>query len=349
MGNISIGFIGAGGIARERHLPNLAKIDGVKVVAVANRSRESGQKIAKEFGIPEVMDDWRALVVRKDLDAIFIGTWPYMHKEMSIAALDAGKHVFCQARMAMDLAQAKAMVAAVHAHPSQVNMVCPPPTRMPFEPYIKNVLASGQLGPITAVELYAVGGGNLNKNAISWRERGEFSGKQILAMGIYAETLNAWVGPYEELSARLATPIPTKTDPATGKAVQIDIPQVVTISGKLKNGALAYEHHSGVAVDKSTTGSRLTIWGLDGTLRYTFGNTIELAKAGQPLAAVNVPENLKREWHVEEDFIAAVRNAREGKAWKVSPDFDEALLYMQKVEAVHASHDAGRSVRLADL
>jgi predicted dehydrogenase len=349
MGNINIGFIGAGGIARERHLPNLAKIDGVKVVAVANRSQESGRKIAGEFSIPEVMDDWRLLVARQDLDAIFIGTWPYVHKEMSIAALEAGKHVFCQARMAMDLAQAKAMAAAAHAHPKQVNMVCPPPTRMPFEPYIKSVLASGELGPITAVELYAVGGGNLNRNAISWRERYEFSGKQILAMGIYAETLNAWVGPYEELSARLATPIPTKTDPANGKPAQIDIPQVVTITGKLKNGALAYEVHCGVAVDKSTTGSRLTIWGLSGTLRYAFGNTIELAKAGQPLAVVKVPENLQRDWHVEEDFAAAVRNAQAGKPWKVSPDFDEALLYMRKVEAVHASNAAGRAVRLADL
>ena len=208
--------------------------------------------MAKDFNIAEVVDDWHALIARADIDTIFIGTWPYMHREMSVAALNAGKHVFCQARMANDLAQAKAMVEAAHAHPKLVHMVCPPPTRMPFEPYIQNLLGTGQLGTLTAVELYAVGGGNLDANKISGRECGEFSGKQILAMGIYAETLNAWLGPYEELSARLATPIPVKTDPSTHQSVRIDIPQVVTITGKLKSGRLAYEHHSGLATDKST-------------------------------------------------------------------------------------------------
>ncbi|MCL2647131.1 MAG: Gfo/Idh/MocA family oxidoreductase [Phycisphaerales bacterium] len=348
---IHIGFIGAGGIARERHLPNLAKIPGVKVVAVANRSLASGQKIAKDYNISEVLDDWRKLLSRKDIDAIFIGTWPYMHKEMSIAALEANKHVFCQARMAMDLAEAKAMVAAAHAHPRQVNMICPPPTRMPFEPYIKQLIASGELGTITAVELYAVGGANLNQTAISWRERREYSGNQILAMGIYAETLNAWLGPYEDLSARLATPIPTKTDPTVngGAPYPIQIPQVVTITGKLKNGALIFEHHTGLATDKSSPGARLTIWGTNGTLRYTFSNTIEFAKLNHPLTPVNVPASLQRNWHVEEDFIAAVQSVQQGKPWQVSPDFDESLLYMQKVEAVHLSAATGKAIQPADL
>ena len=52
---------------------------------------------------------------------------------------------------------------------------------------------------------------------------------------------------------------------------------------------------------------------------------------------------------MEQDFIAAVQNAQQNKPWKVSPDFDEALLYMRKVEAVHASAQSGGSVRLADL
>jgi predicted dehydrogenase len=124
---------------------------------------------------------------------------------------------------------------------------------------------------------------------------------------------------------------------------------VVTITGKLKNGALAYEHHSGVATDKSTTGARLTIWGLSGTLRYAFGDSVELARPGEALAVVDVPANLRRDWCVEQDFISAVENARQNKPWKVSPDFDEGLLYMQKVEAVHASAKSGRSVRLAEL
>jgi predicted dehydrogenase len=347
METLKLGFIGAGGIARSNHLPNLAKIEGVKVVAVANRSRESGTAVAKDFGIPDVMDDWKALIARPDLDAIFIGTWPYMHKEMSIAALDAGKHVFCQARMAMNLAEALEMLAAASRHPNLVNMICPPPQRMPFEPYVKQLLANGELGAITAVELRAVNGGNRDASKVHWREKTEFSGNQIMAMGIFAETLNAWVGPYQELSARLSTPIATKND--HGKNVAIKVPQLVTITGKLANGALATEIHTGLAADTTTPGSELIIWGINGTLRYRFGDVIEFAKPGAALAPASVPENLKRGWKVEEDFVTAVHAAKAGKTWKVSPDFEEGLLYMQKVEAVHASAREGRSVKLDSL
>src|SRR6476620_5374208 len=123
---LRIGIIGAGGIVKSRHLPALRRIDGVEVAAVSNRSRESGEAVAREWGIPEVLTDWRALVARDDLQAVFIGTWPYTHAEMSIAALEAGKHVFCQARMARDTAEAKAMLQCAERHPGQVAMLCPP-------------------------------------------------------------------------------------------------------------------------------------------------------------------------------------------------------------------------------
>jgi predicted dehydrogenase len=218
---------------------------------------------------------------------------------------------------------------------------------MPFEPYVKQLLASGEMGAITAVELRSVGNGNRDATKVSWRERVELSGEQILAMGIFAETLNAWVGPYEELSARLSTPIGTKRD--GGKEVSIGIPQVVAIAGKLANGAVATEYHTGVAADKTTLGSELVIHGMKGTLRYRFADVIEFAKAGEELKAVEVPENLRRGWKVEEDFVEAVRAAKAGGTWKVSPDFEEGLLYMRKVAAVHASARAGKAVGLAGL
>jgi predicted dehydrogenase len=344
MERIRVGFIGAGGIARERHLPNLKLIEGVEVVAVANRSVESGERIAKEFGISEVMGDWRELVGRRDLDAVFIGTWPYMHREMSVAALESGKHVFCQARMAMNLAEAEEMVGVARRHKGLVNMVCPPPQRMPFEPWVREMISSGALGELTAVRLVSVSGGNRDLSKVHWREKVEFSGNQILAMGIFAETLNAWVGEYAELSANLATPISEKSE--GGKVVRIGVPQVVGISGRLKNGAVCTELHSGVAADGSTGGSELVIWGMKGTIRYRFGEVIEWAKAGEELKAVSVPEEKKRGWRVELDFVEAVRSAMRGGTWKVSPDFEEGLAYMRKVEAVHVSAREGRGVRV---
>lgn len=345
---IRVGFIGAGSIAESRHLPGLIDIDGVQLVAVANRSMESSRKIAKAWGFAEAMEDWKALVARDDIDVIFIGTWPYMHREMSVAALNAGKHVFCQARMAMDLPDAQLMLEAAKAHPHLVNMICPPPTRMPFEPYIKNLLAQGGLGQIVGVQLSSINGQNLDTSKIHWREDIQYSGRQIMAVGILAETLNAWVGPYDTLHALTDIPIRRKKN-NQGQDVDIHVPQIVHIQGRLRGGVPVQEFHTGVAQDPDTHGVKLVIHGMDASLRYTFGKTIELAQGGHAFKKVSVPAKLKRDWHVEEDFIAAVRNAQQGKAWKVSPDFEEGMLYMRKMQAIYESARSGQVVKPADL
>lgn len=96
---IRVGFVGAGANTRLHHIPKLRAHPGVELVAVANRTQESGERVAREFGIPRVYDDWRALVRVDDLDAICIGTWPYAHCAITLAALEHGKHVLCEARM----------------------------------------------------------------------------------------------------------------------------------------------------------------------------------------------------------------------------------------------------------
>jgi len=345
---VRLGVIGAGGIFRSHHIPNLKQIPGVELVAVANRTAESSARAASMFGFAETMDDWRRLVARDDLDAVMIGTWPYTHREMSIAALEAGKHVFCQARMARDLAEARDMLDASEKRPGLVAMICPPPHRMPFEPFIRETLASGRLGVITGIELVHTSASNLNPDAVTWREQVEYSGLQTLAMGIFAETLNAWVGPYHSLFAQTATPIPQKRD--GGELTRIEIPQVVTIAGRLTSGVLCHEHHTGVIADKTTPRAEITIWGLGGTLRHRFlTDEIELAMAGEPLKRVEPPTEQRNPWRVEQDFIDAVRAARRGETWRVSPDFREGLAYMTKVQAVHESARSGQSIELATL
>jgi len=347
MNTIRIGFIGAGGIARNRHLPGLASIDGAEVVAVCNRTAESSRRVASEWNIPRIETNWRAIAVDPEIDAVFIGTWPYMHAEISIAALAAGRHVFCQARMAMDLNEAKAMTEAARRRPELVNMICPPPTRMPYEPFIRRAIDE-VLGPVISVELVVASGGNRNPEGISWREDVRYSGRQIMAVGIHAETLNAWLGPYRELSARFSTPIPAKS--VGGREVPVRIPQVATITGALESGALVTEHHTGLAADKTSRGAHIVIRGMAGTLRYQFASqTLEIAGPDEELRPAVVSEELTRPWRVEQDFIEAVRAAERGEPWSVSPDFAEGLLYMRKMEAIHRSAESGQAVKPAEL
>jgi len=345
---IRIGFIGAGGICRSRHLPGLEKCENVQVVAVCNRSQASSQAVASEFSIPEIETDWHKLVERDDLDAVFIGTWPYMHKEMAISVLKSQKHCFSQARMCCNLNESKQMKEIASHIPNLVHMVCPPPHRMPFEPWLKKALAQELIGEMTFVELRSASGANLNANAITWREQYEYSGDHVLAMGIYAETLNAWVGPYETLSANLSTPLGTKF--VDGKDIEVKIPQIVSITGQLANGAICQETHTGLVADTSTPADVITIYGTKGTIRHTFlTDDILYAPKGQALTPVDVPAELTRDWLVEQDFIDAVRKAQAGEPWQVSPDFMEGHQYMLKVHAVHESARLGCAINLGTL
>ena len=114
---VRIGIVGAGANTKLRHIPGFQKISDVEIVGVCNRSAESSQRIADEYKIPKTYDSWQQVVEDDNVDAVMIGTWPNMHCEITCAALEAGKHVLTEARMAMNLAEAQKMQAAAKANP----------------------------------------------------------------------------------------------------------------------------------------------------------------------------------------------------------------------------------------
>ena len=344
---VRVGFIGAGSICQQRHLPGLRELEAIELVAVSNRSEHSAQKVADQWGFTAIESTWQRLLVREDVDAVFIGTWPYTHAEMAIAALKAGKHVFCQARMAMDLGQAQAMLAAAAQRPELVNMICPPPHRMPAEAYIRQVLSEGRLGRLRQARLLCIDGSNLG--ALDWRQRIELSGIQVMQVGIWAETLNAWLGEYDTLVAHTATPIKTKFDD-DGQPYEIRIPQIVTVTGTLKSGLSIIEYHSGV----STDGHCNTLWidGEDQTLRIDVDGLVQIGGHESTMEPASIPSELLRPWDVERDFITAVRLAMQGVSPAHRPltiDFAEGFRYMKKMTAIHRAAQEGRRVCLADL
>ena len=347
-GRIGLGFVGAGGICRSRHLPGLKEIEGIDIRAVANRSLDSSSRAAAEFGIPEAVADWREVVCHPKIDAVFVGTWPYMHREVSVAAIEAGKHVFCQARMAPDLEEARKMVDAAGKRPDLVTMVCPAPTRMPYEPYMRDVLVGDKLGEIVSVELTSRSSAALTSERMSWREDRSLSGRQALGLGIYAETLEALLGPYVSLSACTRIVAPTKLDDR-GHSVRVEIPQVITVTGTLACGALVTEHHSSLVADATTPGDQLTVWGTGGTMRYSFTSAqLWFAPPGRPLEAVVVDESRQNPWKVEEEFIRAIRGDSP-LPHSTALTFEEAMGYMRTVEAVYLSRDRGKTVNPAEL
>ncbi len=342
MSSIRVGIIGAGGIVESRHLPGLSKISGVEVVAVCNRSRESGERVAARWGIPEVMDDWRALAHRADLDAVFIGTWPYTHAEMSIECLDAGRHVFCQARMARTFDEARLMQAAARRHPELVAMLCPPPNGLLGDRFVRRLLTEGALGELR--EVFATGrfDSNADPNApLHWRQDFELQGYNTLCLGMWIEVVHRWVGLHASLSAVVKTHTPIRRRAGSGEEVRVVVGESVSIGAELRSGAVATYLFSGVA--RFAPHNVIELYGTDGTLRYDMDtDEVLLGRAGDPAAVpTEIPEELRRPWQVEADFISAIRDGA-----VVEPSFSEGLAYMEFTEAVYRSAAAGARVEL---
>lgn len=108
---VGVGIIGTG-FARKVQIPAFAECEGVHLASVASGSVDNARAAAEEFGFAHFTGDWRETVSRDDVDLVCITTPPNLHKEMTLAALERGKHVLCEKPMAMNAAEAEEMIAA---------------------------------------------------------------------------------------------------------------------------------------------------------------------------------------------------------------------------------------------
>ena len=114
MEKIKIGIIGCGGIANGKHMPSYKNLaDEAEMVAFCDIIEERAQKANVEYaaGKGKVFTDYKKLL-KEDLDAVCVCTPNVSHSEITVAALNAGKHVICEKPMAINYEEAKAMLDA---------------------------------------------------------------------------------------------------------------------------------------------------------------------------------------------------------------------------------------------
>ncbi|NLW85955.1 MAG: Gfo/Idh/MocA family oxidoreductase, partial [Planctomycetes bacterium] len=108
---LRIGLIGAGGIS-ETHCHGWSKLADCELVAITDMNAQAAQKRAQDFKIPSVESSAKTLVARKDIDVVDVVVPNFFHKEFSIAAMNAGKHVLCEKPLALTRKEVLAMIAA---------------------------------------------------------------------------------------------------------------------------------------------------------------------------------------------------------------------------------------------
>jgi predicted dehydrogenase len=343
---IRVGFVGAGANTRKHHIPKLKAQPGVELVAVANRSKESGERVAKEFGIGRVHDDWRQVVEAKDVDAICIGTWPYMHRELTVAALAAGKHVLCEARMAMNAAEGRQMLEASRKAPQLVAQLVPAPHTLEVDRAITRMLAEGYAGEVHALEVQATQQARFADlgEAMHWRQDIRLSGNNVMNMGIWYEAVMRWLGPARRVMAMTRIAVPRRKD-ETGAWQDVKVPDHVDILVTFKSGAVGHLRFSSLTA--LAPPAEAWIFGSEGTLRVEpDAKRLSGGRRGdKALAEIAIPAEQRIGWRVEEEFVNAIR----GREKITHTSFEDGVRYMEFTDAVARSAASGQAADVADL
>jgi predicted dehydrogenase len=337
---IRIGIAGAGRIVREEHVPRFRALAGVELAGVANQTLISSVAASAELGIAKAYSSWEALVDDPAIDAVLVGTWPYLHAPIAIAALQAGKHVLTEARMAADSSTAEAMLEAAVTNPGRVAMVVPASFSLWADRAIGRVLGDGSIGRLQAVRV-AWDGSSGDDPGEHWRWQRRYSGTNVMALGIVYEAMARWLGHAEWLLAETQILEPRKPG-LTGAPMPTDVPDhVLVIAG--------FPGHVPVSIEMSARTRRgqpniAQFAGTGGTLEVDFSKqALELRGLDGIARPVEILAGEHDEWRAERDFVAAIR----GEQPVELTDFATGLRYMRFVDAVHESASSGARVNLA--
>ena len=193
MQELKIGIIGCGGIANGKHLPALSKQPGVQMVAFCDILPERAQAAADKYGSPgaKVYEDYRRLLEDKSIDVIHVLTPNRSHCEITVAALEAGKHVMCEKPMAKTAADARKMLDAAKRTGMKLTIGYQNRCR-PDSLLMKKAVERGDLGDIYFAKAHAIRRRAVPTWGVFLNEY-EQGGGPLIDIGTHALDLTLWM------------------------------------------------------------------------------------------------------------------------------------------------------------
>jgi len=344
---VRIGIIGAGAFSTGRMLPGFQKVPEVEVTVIANRSRESAERVAAQFGIPRVASDFREVLSSPDVDAVFIGTPPMLHKEATFAALDAGKHVLCQTRISTSVAEARDMQEYAEEARSRGlhTMLVPPAPFYRGSRFVEHLVNSGYLGQLRHVMGFNVNASFADPNtplSAGRSDRDLYGQFNAMQLGLSYDVMARWTGHATSVVGQRKTFVPERPLTAGGPIVQNPFPDEVTVIADTTSGALM-SNVVNYSVRFAVT--RVELYGSEGTAVYfSQGDSILAGRAGDDqMKAAPIPPEHDNPWLVEEEFIRLIR----GEIERPSFTFQDGVKNMEYLEAAYYSSVEGRRVNLS--
>jgi predicted dehydrogenase len=364
---IRLGLIGAsvrGTWSSRSHLPALQASSDVELMAVCTTRADSAEAARQAWGARLAFDDYQKMIDSPQIDAVAVVVRVPSHYAPTKAALEAGKHVYCEWPLGRTtaeavelaaLAKAKGLVTAVGLQ-ARVN---------PAVMHMKEMVAAGFVGEVMAVHVSLMREGVLTRPSNrTWQRDAELGANTLtIANGHTVDAMRFVTGDFSRLSAVVATQAKQWLDTGANTWLDVTSPDNILVSGRLAGGAVASVHIG--AIPFAGSGYRMEIYGRDGTLIVSGVDSPQLndvslhgAKGGNTLAPIPVPERLtfaapgtpsgeaSNVGQMYTLFAQAIRNQAIHDGANRQPTFETAVELHRLVDAIKRASDSGREVTL---
>lgn len=376
---IRIGIVGIGGIAQYQHIPGyLRQCEGVEITALCDVDTDRLQSVGGQLGVTQLTTDYQELVCMDTVDAVDICTWADMHHPVAMAAIEQGKHVFCEKPLALNYPLAREMVEAAEAAGVKTAVGFTHRTT-PAARLAHRIISSGDLGDIYhVIAIYALGGADFAERPMTRRQtRAAMGGAPVPELGSHmVDMVRWWLG--QEITAVCAqnrTFIKHRQWPEGGEPAEVDVEDGSAYLVDLDGGGMGLFVNSFAFTACGFT-QRMEVYGSKGAILYDQARPYELRacvgremmelcsgwhlyhtgwglyRNEEPYPVIPVPGDLMVErpaqWErppaqtLTPDFIATLR----GEETPILPTFYEGMKVQEVLDAVFISAEERRWVEL---
>ncbi|HWV36581.1 MAG TPA: Gfo/Idh/MocA family oxidoreductase [Thermomicrobiales bacterium] len=340
---IRIAVIGTG-FGASVHIPALAHVDGTEIVAVCSRREERASRVAAQYSIPTASTDWRDIISDPGVDAVVIATPPYLHHQMAIAAIEAGKHILCEKPLARNLAETRDM-ARLASRANIVAMVNHELRYLPMRRRVKELIDEGYIGEPHALSMIVFNSrlADPEGTRFGWLMEDDKAGGMLRAFGThYVDTIRWWLGEIDSVAGVTGTMVTRRRLPDSTSMASVDADDNFAFLLRFRNGALGSVHFSSTA--PTDAGESITITGSEGMLIIEGDNELFGARTrDMGLRELSIPERLTPRLPefshrltrptilLMRDWVKAIR---EGQGATFSPSFEDGTKVQEIIDAV---------------
>jgi predicted dehydrogenase len=356
---IRVGIVGANAEnswAKVSHVPAIKGIPGLRLAAVATRNERSAREAAQAFGAERWFSDPFAMVQDDQIDLVTIAVKVPSHRELVLAALEAGKAVFCEAPLGRSVAEAEEMARAAGSLHTAIGL------QGRLNPAVRRaaqLISSGKIGrPLKArIVSTNIGFGPELPSSHDYFNKTS-SGANLLTIngGHTLDLVEAILGLIIEIAARTEILWPAVKLTDTGEESMRETADHFAVLGRTQSGAVfTAEIYGGVA--QQDTRSSFEIRGSEAWLSLTSDHPYGI-HAGDPTLRSNIPFVIPDEPAVSGGFMGTaidvgevyahlVRDLREGTY--TTPGFDHALHNARLIEAIRRAAERGERQKITSV